>query len=113
MSDSRFAEVERLLDDEHAALLSGDLAALPGIVERKEQLAQSLTKEGLPEGALATLRTKSEHNAELLAAAAKGVRTVLRRVTEIRDANGPLKTYGQDGRQQTLGSTGGSLEKRA
>ena len=113
MSDSRFVEVERLLDEERAALLSGDLKALAALVQRKEALARELTDSEPAHGALAALRAKAERNAELLSAAAKGVRTVIRRIADIRDANGPLRTYGRDGTQQTLGSAGGSLEKRA
>ena len=113
MSDPRFAEVEQLLDDERAALLSGELGALAGLAERKEALVRDLTDSRPEGGALAALKAKSERNAELLAAAAKGVRTAMRRIGDIREANGPLKTYGRDGTQQTLGSSGGSLEKRA
>lgn len=113
MSDHRFAEVERLLDDERAALLSGDLGALADLAERKEALARDLAESEPEQGTLAALKARSERNAELLAAAARGVRTVMRRITDIREANGPLKTYGRDGTPQTLGASGGSLEKRA
>lgn len=113
MSDRRFAAIDRLLDDERAALLAGDLAALPGLAERKEALARDLADSPPLGDALAVLRAKSERNAELLAAAAKGVRTVVRRIGEIRQANGPLRTYGRDGTQQTLGSAASSMEKRA
>jgi flagellar biosynthesis/type III secretory pathway chaperone len=113
MSDSTFENVERLLDAERAALLSGDLGALAGIAERKESLVRELAESEPARGGLARLRAKAERNAELLTASAKGVRAVVRRVGEIRDANGPLKTYGRDGTQQTLGSAAGSLEKRA
>jgi flagellar biosynthesis/type III secretory pathway chaperone len=113
MSEVRIEDVDRLLDEERAALLAGDLAALAGIVDRKEELLRALADGQTSRPALAALRGKAERNAELLGAASRGVRTVLRRITEIREANGPLKTYGRDGTQQTLGSTTGSLEKRA
>lgn len=112
MPDTTIEELDRLLDDERAALLAGDLDALPAIVERKEDLTVRLaTATPTPEAG--RLRAKSQRNAELLAAAGKSLRGVIRRMTEIRSANGPLKTYGQDGTQRTLGSVAGSFEKRA
>lgn len=113
MSDSRLREAERLLDEERRALMDGDLAALAGLVERKEALAHLLSGSDVSRERLAVLKVKAERNAELLAASARGVRTVIRRIGEIRDANGPLRTYGRDGMQQTLGTAAGSLEKRA
>jgi hypothetical protein len=113
MPDSTIEEIDLLLEDERAALLSGDLAALPGVAERKEVLARALEQVRPTAEALRTIQAKTERNADLLAAAAKGLRSVTRRVAEIRSANGPLKTYGQDGTQQTLGSVAGSFEKRA
>jgi flagellar biosynthesis/type III secretory pathway chaperone len=113
MPDVKIEDVERLLDDERAALLAGDLAALGGIAERKQALVNALDRGEPARATLTALKLKVERNAELLGAAARGVRTVLRRVTEIREANGPLKTYGRDGTQQTLGSSASTLEKRA
>jgi flagellar biosynthesis/type III secretory pathway chaperone len=113
MSDPRYTEIEALLDDERAALLAGDFTALPGLAERKEALLEDLAGSEPARGTLAALRGRAERNAELLAAASRGVRTVVRRIADIRDANGPLKTYGEDGRHRTLGSVSGALEKRA
>jgi hypothetical protein len=113
MSDARIEEIEALLDDERTALLSGDLAALGDIAARKEALAAGLSATPLDGDTLKALRRKAERNAELIEAAMKGVRSVTRRVAEIRRANGPLKTYGQDGSQQTLGPGNGSFERRA
>jgi flagellar biosynthesis/type III secretory pathway chaperone len=113
MSEVTVGDVERVLDDERAALIAGDLPALAEIVERKEVLVRGLASGEIPRARLAGLKARAERNEELLGAAAKGVRTVIRRVAEIRDANGPLKTYGRDGTQQMLGSAASSLEKRA
>ena len=113
MADTMIEQIDALLEDERTALLSGELAALEGIAERKEALAGELAQTRPHGGDLAALRRKAERNAELLQAATKGLRSVMRRVSEIRSANGPLKTYGQDGFAQTLGGAGGSFEKRA
>lgn len=113
MSDVAIEKIDDLLEDERTALLSGDLAALQGIAERKEALLQELAHARPGGDALKALRRKAERNAELLEAATKGLRSVMRRVAEIRRANGPLKTYGQDGAQQTLGTGGASFERRA
>ncbi len=113
MSDTKMDEIETLLDDERTALLSGDLMALGDIAARKESLAASLSHYSFDREALSALRRKAEKNADLIEAAMKGLRSVTRRIAEIRRANGPLTTYGQDGSQQTLGSGGGSFERRA
>lgn len=113
MSDVAIEKIEELLEDERTALLSGDLAALDGIAQRKEALLEDLAWARPASDALKSLRRKAERNAELLEAATKGLRAAMRRVAEIRRANGPLRTYGQDGAEQTLGAQAGSFERRA
>ena len=113
MSDSLFQELDRLLSDERRAVVAADFAALNELAERKESLLGRLDPNAIAPDEARQLKEQAERNGALLAAAARGVRSVLRRVGEIRSANGPLKTYGEDGRQQTYESGSRSLEKRA
>ena len=91
--------LEDLLDQAHAALLAGDLAALSGLDERL-----SATAEALPPLELATarrLQRKAERNARLLQAAGRGLRAARARMAEI--ATGPgLATYDAQGRKAAL-----------
>lgn len=112
MAEVSIEEIETLLDEERAALLAGDFDRLGEIAEEKEALADNLSRVG-PSGEFRSLRAKAMRNADLLEAASTSIRGVTRRLAEIRKANGPLKTYGQDGMPRTLGPTDGSFEKRA
>lgn len=113
MPSATIRDLEGLLDAEREALLAGDFGRLAELVARKEALVQKLGDADAGNDALRALRARAERNAELLTAAGRGIRSVLRRLAEIRSANGPLKTYGKDGTAQTLGAGGGSFEKRA
>ena len=113
MAETLIDEVERLLDDERAALVSGNLPAIEEIAARKAALADRLAGARVASETLAALKRRAEENAALLDAAARGLRTATRRLSEIRSANGPLRTYGQDGAERRLGLAKGSFEKRA
>jgi flagellar biosynthesis/type III secretory pathway chaperone len=106
-------EIETLLEAERNALLLGDFAALSDLLARKQALVAELAASGVGASALRRLRAMAERNATLLEASMRGLRGASRRLSEIRRANGPLYTYGQDGAQQTLGTPAGSFERRA
>ncbi|MBM9596112.1 flagellar protein FlgN [Roseitranquillus sediminis] len=105
--------VAALLEEERAAVLAADFDAMSAIAGRKEPLFVELREAHPTEACLGRLRRMAEENAGLLAASARGIRSVTRRIAEIRSANGPLRTYSQDGRAQTAGVTSRSLERRA
>ncbi len=115
MSDTTITELETLLRDERAAVLSGDLAALEPIARIKEDLFSRLAgiSRGFPAGKVESLKREAEHNRELLAAAARGLKSVTRRLADIRSAHGPLNTYSRSGERTTLGDRRGALERRA
>ena len=114
MTDTTIVErASALLEDERAALVAADFKALEDVATRKEALFEELRRTRAPEASLARLRQAAERNAALLAASARGLRAVTRRIAEIRAATGSLRTYSQDGRAQTVGAGQGSLERRA
>jgi hypothetical protein len=98
--------LEDLLDQTHAALLAGDLAALSGLDERLSAAAGAL-----PTPSMATarrLQRKAERNARLLQAAGRGLRAARARMAEI--ATGPgLATYDARGRKAALAGPALSL----
>jgi flagellar biosynthesis/type III secretory pathway chaperone len=113
MPSDTLNEIESLLGAERNALLTGDFDALADLAERKEALIGQLAKTDAGAPTLRRLRARAERNAALLEASMRGLRGISRRLSEIRRANGPLQTYGQDGAQQTLGAPTGSFERRA
>jgi hypothetical protein len=91
--------LEDLLDQTHAALLAGDLAALSGLDERLSAAA-----EAMPPPSLTTARRlqhKAERNARLLQAAGRGLRAARARMAEIATGQG-LATYDAMGRKAAL-----------
>ena len=113
MTDDILRRAEALLDDERRAVMAADFGALPEIVRRKEAVLAELDWVRAPVERVRQLKAAAERNGALLTASAKGLRSVIRRMSEIRSANGPLRTYGQDGRQQTFGATPGKFERKA
>ena len=113
MSDEILRRAEALLAEERRAVMAADFDALDEIAGRKAAVMSELRDVRAPAERLRQLRRTAERNGELLAASARGLRAVIRRLSEIRSANGPLRTYSQDGRQQTFGAARGSFERKA
>lgn len=113
MDNPTMVAIEDLLEEERAALLAGDFEALADLVERKQALTDELLRDGTQQSALQRLRRRAERNAGLIEASIRGMRTVARRLAEIRRANGPLQTYSQNGAKQTFGAAPGTFERRA
>ena len=115
MSDQTLADLENLLRDEREILLKGDYDSLEPIASIKEELFAKFGElsSRLDPRRVETIKQDAEHNRELLAAAARGLKSVTRKLAEIRSAHGPLNTYSKAGERQTLGARGGAFEKRA
>lgn len=107
MSDRVVAALADLLDRERAALLAGDLQALPALVRRKERLVAALAAG--PPTALEQVAAALRRNQVLLAAARDGVSAV-RALTA-----GPgqdQQTYAPDGGRAVLSPAAGQIERR-
>jgi hypothetical protein len=99
-------EMDRLLDQTHAALIAGDLAALGPLAET---MAQGLAR--LDRASAERLRRKADRNAQMLQAAARGVRAAQRRLAEISAEPG-LTTYDARGRRAEVGQVSGAAPRR-
>lgn len=96
---------DSVLDAVHAALLRGDLAALPALADSVERALAAVAASD-PVTA-ARLRAKARRNGHLLDAAARGLRAAQRRLDEVRGAaQGRVATYDGAGRRQTLSPEG-------
>lgn len=111
MTAEAAAEVERLLDRVHAALMAGDLASLAAHVAALEALPTERLA-GLGAAPLGRLRAKADRNARCLEAAGRGLRAAQRRLAEIRAAGQGLQTYDVQGQRRTLAGTGQQIARR-
>ena len=113
--DSLIRSLDALLDVERQALLDGNLQALSDIVDEKERLIESLNNiEMRSEAEVAPINDKVERNQALLEQALSGIRSVARKLADIRQARKTFDTYdrqGQKNRIQAEAET--SVEKRA
>ncbi len=104
-----------LLEAEREALLSGDLERLAEMLATKEALMDKLN--AIAGNDLPTLReldVKVRRNQLLLDGALEGIRTVARRMAELRRIRASLETYGSDGKKRNIDvETDRSFEKRA
>ena len=95
-----------LLDEVHAALSKRDYAALPGL---SAALAAELDhpSEKLDQAALQVIRRKADRNAATLIAIQRGIRSAVRRLTEIKSVSNGLVTYDRAGRKLEQQNTHG------
>lgn len=113
--DDLIRKLDALLDTERRALLDGDLQALAELVEQKEDLIDALNKAELADrAALSPVNDKVQRNQALLEQALSGIRTVARRLADIRQARKSFDTYDRMGQKNCIrGETDSSVEKRA
>lgn len=108
-------ELDTLLDVERQALLDGEFDTLAGIVEKKEDLIEALNASELdqPEG-LAPVNDKVVRNQALLEQALQGIRSVAKKLGEIRQAKKAFDIYDRLGQKNRIeAEADASVEKRA
>ena len=104
-----------LLEEERAALLSGNLSALEDWVDRKMQLARAIAERAdrIPRSRMAGLAAAAERNAALCEAARRGLRDAIDRISERAGVANHLETYGSDGQRHRHAGAPRHLEKRS
>lgn len=93
-------DLTSILDDMHAATLSGDFARLTALVPVLDTARKQLETDGHPRPA--DVREKAERNAMCLQAAVHGVKSARRRIADIAEAARGLTTYDRVGGKATL-----------
>lgn len=108
------AGLDRLLEQEREALVSGDLARLPALIADKERLLAALER-GAPPGAAALerLRARATANQVLLDAALRGVRAARARLETARSGGPALSTYDARGKAESHAPARPNVERRA
>jgi flagellar biosynthesis/type III secretory pathway chaperone len=109
---SVLAELERVLDDERAAILSGDYSQLEGLEAHKYRLANAFERiESSDPAGVEALRQKTLRNQALLAAAGRGFQAALTQVRDLR--SGAFQaTYSRSGKRSTLTAAAPSVEQK-
>lgn len=105
--------LEDLLEAEHNAILRSDFEALARMLPTKEKLLAQTAQEAEKGDSLTRLRTLSDRNNALLAAAAKGVNAAVNRLRKLRQGPDPLQTYGPAGQRQSIASASLTMERKA
>ena len=105
-------ELESLLDGEAAAIRAGNLSDLPRLASAKHALLHSLGKEqGIDATRIAGIRAKAARNAELLSAAARGVKSALSAIADARSGR-DLATYDRHGHRNALSGAPRMIERK-
>lgn len=113
--DTLIRALDALLDVERRALLDGDLDTLAGLIEEKEQLIDALNKlEFATEESLVPMNDKVKRNQALLEQALSGIRTVAKKLADIRQTRKSFDTYDRMGHRNRIEPDAEtSVEKRA
>ena len=97
------AEMDDLLERERAALLDGNLDAIPGLLSEKEALFDRLAElDRLERAGLKDLQGKVMRNQALLDSAMRGIRAVADRMSVLRRVSQTLETYDASGRRESV-----------
>ncbi|MGH1463901.1 MAG: flagellar biosynthesis protein FlgN [Cognatishimia sp.] len=109
------ANLDRLLSQEHAHLLAGNLESFADLLAEKEDLLARLAEietHQMPN--IAPIQSRMHYNQKLLESAMQGIRAVADRLQDLRQVQLGLETYDAGGKRRRLGRrTGRDLEKRA
>jgi flagellar biosynthesis/type III secretory pathway chaperone len=103
----------RLLDEERDLLLSGRLAEIATLADRKAELLRDLPSGLSDTPQYRRLRRAGQRNLELLDAAAAGLRDVRARIAELRQSSGTLATYSPEGARLIVSTDRRGVERRA
>lgn len=108
-------KLDDLLEIERAALLDGDLEKLGGIVEEKEALIDELNRAEFDDAEpLVPMNEKIMRNQALLEQALSGIRSVAKKLSEMRQARKSFDTYNHLGHRNRIEPDAeSSVEKRA
>lgn len=114
-SNDLFDALDDLLEEERAALLTGDLEKVGRLFDRKEGLIEELSQlEQFEARTLNTLQDKMKRNQALLDSALEGIRAVAGRLAALRRVRSTLDTYDSNGAKRSIKiGKDGAVEKRA
>ncbi len=110
------ADIEHLkanFADERQALRAGDHGALAKLAEDRRLLIGRLSREGMGADEMRKLQQEARRNIALAGAAAAGVKDALHRLRKLKEASGPIGSYGATGQAERIGAVGPSVVRKA
>ena len=102
-----------LLQEERAALRTGDLTALPTFAARKLVLVEDIRVHPRNPHLIDRITRDLNRNAALLAAAMDGITTAQQRLGALRAVRNGLSVYTAGGDRQTVAQRPDTLERKA
>ncbi|MCK8463351.1 flagellar biosynthesis protein FlgN [Aliiroseovarius sp. S1339] len=105
--------LEDLLEGERTQILAGEIEKLSRLLPEKERLLNALKASDEDFPLLERLRDQVDRNQQLLAAAARGIRSVKQRLDALKTSQTELRTYSQAGRPQDLSKQESRFERKA
>lgn len=112
MNDSPVRRLIALFDREYDALKAGHLALLAGMAEEKAQLETTLVNSRPSAEDLEILRVKAACNADMLAAAIRGVKAAQMRLAELSQVREVLSVYSSEGEMKRVPTGRSGLERK-
>lgn len=113
-ADKTIKRLDEILENEREFLLNGELGSLTELADEKERLLEALADhEAENRTAIEPIARKLKRNEELLSSALEGIRSVARKLAELRENRRALDTYDKTGRKKSVDTTKSSVEKRA
>lgn len=105
--------LEDLLERERRMILSGSIDDLARLTPEKTRLLSRMAGAAGTAQTFDRVRQKADRNQELLAAVARGVKSVARKLEAMQGVREPLKTYDRTGQARDLSGRTSSFEKRS
>ncbi len=112
-AEDQLDRAEKYLEEEREILLSGRVAELAGLAERREAVLATLSAAKGDAARLQRLRDQAMRNGALMNAAAEGVNRAIKRLAELRRAAGPIGSYSATGGRCEIGSVNPKFERKA
>ena len=104
--------LKRLLREERAALLSGDLSRIGDMTEEKETLLKKIPASGISAAALSQVSIDISRNQALLLAAQSGLKSAEQTIGKLNDATTKSVVYDRSGAVSNLRSDKPSLSQK-
>ena len=113
MTASPTADLDRLLEEEKAALLGGNFAHLERIAAQKETCLTQLATAAPGSATLRQLKKRLQENQDLTASALRGVQAARARWAELEKVRDGLTTYDLSGKVAVVPTQQSRVEKKA
>ncbi len=108
-----YKDALKLLKEERAALLAGQLAKVSALSDRKDEIIRDLDLMRMSVVDAQRLKTSAAENARLFQAAIEGLRDAQHRLAELREVRQGLSIYTAAGNRETVRPAGGGMEHKA